>query len=164
MTTLDSTQEAYVERFGRFWEASGASRTAGRIMGWLVICDPPHQSAAELGSALSVSHGSVSTLTRQLIQMNVVERVTFPGDRSSYFHLRDNAWLDVMDRQMDGLRDLHELGEAGLRLSPGEGSRRAAQLTTVTDFFVQRWPGFILELKQHIADRGDLTPESKGTA
>lgn len=162
MTHMDSEHEAYVERFGRFWEASGASRTAGRIIGWLVICDPPHQSAADLRLALNVSHGSVSTLTRQLIQMNMVERVTFPGDRASYFHLRDNAWLDVMDRKMDGLRDLHELGEIGLHLSPGEGSQRASQLTAVTDFFVEHWSDIILELKQRVADHGDRTPEPKG--
>jgi DNA-binding transcriptional regulator GbsR (MarR family) len=164
MTTLDPAQETYVERFGRSWETSGGSRTAGRIMGWLLICDPPQQSAANLGAALDVSHGSVSTLTRQLIEMNMVERVTFPGDRASYFKLRDNAWLDVMDRKMAGLKDLHELGEIGRNLTAEDNDHRAAQLTTITDFLLERWPALILELKQHVADHGDLAPEPEGNA
>jgi hypothetical protein len=37
-------EREFIERSGLFYEAAGGPRTAGRILGWLLICDPPHQS------------------------------------------------------------------------------------------------------------------------
>jgi hypothetical protein len=39
---------AFVEEFGRLLEEEGAPRIAGRILGWLLICEPPHQSFNDL--------------------------------------------------------------------------------------------------------------------
>ncbi|GAA1644101.1 hypothetical protein GCM10009733_046480 [Nonomuraea maheshkhaliensis] len=34
----------FVDHFGLFFETAGGNRTAGRMFGWLLISDPPHQS------------------------------------------------------------------------------------------------------------------------
>ncbi len=62
-----------------FFEEMGFPRMAGRILGWLLICDPPEQSAGQLAGVLQASKGSLSTMTRLLIQMGLVERVGLPG-------------------------------------------------------------------------------------
>ena len=38
----------------------GMTPMAGRMRGWLLICDPPEQTAAELADALQASRGAIS--------------------------------------------------------------------------------------------------------
>ena len=38
----------YIEDVALYWEQHGLPRIAGRIIGLLLVCDPPHRSAAEL--------------------------------------------------------------------------------------------------------------------
>ena len=50
---------AYAEEWGLLFERWGLPRTAGRIWGWLHVCEPPQQTAAQLVDALGVSKGSI---------------------------------------------------------------------------------------------------------
>ncbi|MDQ6608042.1 MAG: MarR family transcriptional regulator, partial [Actinomycetota bacterium] len=56
-------------------------RMVGRALGWLLVCDPPAQSAAELAESLQASKGSISTSTRALLRMGFIERVRLRGER-----------------------------------------------------------------------------------
>jgi DNA-binding transcriptional regulator GbsR (MarR family) len=67
-----------------FFEDLGASRMAGRIFAALLL-DPAEMSSGDLGGALGVSSGSVSTATRELIRLGLVERVGVPGERRDFF-------------------------------------------------------------------------------
>jgi DNA-binding transcriptional regulator GbsR (MarR family) len=53
----------------------GATRTMGRVYGWLMICDPPQQSLSQIAEALSVSKASVSTVARQLRKGGMIQRL-----------------------------------------------------------------------------------------
>lgn len=153
MSSLNRDEMTYVERFGRFWESFGGPRTAGRIIGWLMICEPPYQSASELVEVLGVSSGSVSTLSRQLMQLQMVERVTFPGDRASYYQLRDHVWVNTIENEMSGLRELAALAEAGRSLLPSERADRVEELAHVTDFFLAEWPDLVERLRTQMSNR-----------
>lgn len=152
MKTTSKPEIEYVERFGRFWETSGGTRTAGRIVGWLMICDPPHQSATDLVDALGASTGSVSTLTRQLIELQMVERVTFPSDRASYYRLRDHVWVNLIEQKMDGLRELADLAAQGRKLLPDQRTDRVEELADVIDFFLMEWPDLVDRLREQLRD------------
>lgn len=154
MSILTPTETEYIERFGRFWETSGFTRTAGRIVGWLMICDPPHQAATDLVDALGVSTGSVSTLTRQLVDLQMVERVTFPSDRASYYRLRDHVWVNLIERKMDGLRELADLAAQGRKLLPDQRTDRVEELADVTDFFLLEWPDLVDRLREQMRSAG----------
>ena len=79
-----SPEEAeFVDRMGLFFELLGATRTMGRIYGWLLICDPPQQSLGQLAEALSVSKASISTVARQLLEGGMVERLPAPTVNTS---------------------------------------------------------------------------------
>jgi DNA-binding transcriptional regulator GbsR (MarR family) len=106
----------FVEDVGLFFEEMGFPRMAGRILGWLLICEPPEQSAAELAKALQASKGSLSTMTRLLIQVGLVERVGLPGQRRDYFRIRPGAWPQLIRTQMQVMTGLHEVVERGLGL------------------------------------------------
>jgi DNA-binding transcriptional regulator GbsR (MarR family) len=74
-----------VEEFGLLYEGMGGTRMAGRVSGWLLLCDPPVQSLTQIAEALGVSKAAVSTSARALLQAGVVERVSEPGARGDSY-------------------------------------------------------------------------------
>ena len=57
---LPATRDAFVERVGEFFSRLGHQRIAGRLIGWLLISEPEHQSAAELVEVIGASKASIT--------------------------------------------------------------------------------------------------------
>jgi DNA-binding transcriptional regulator GbsR (MarR family) len=110
----------FVEDVALFFEEMGFPRMAGRILGWLMICNPPEQSAGQLATVLQASKGSLSTMTRLLIQMGLVARVGLPGERRDYFRMAPGAWPQLLRVQMQAMTGLHQVVERGLALLADE--------------------------------------------
>ena len=87
--------EEFVEQLGLIAQADGLPRIAGRILGIMVIHGGPF-SFSELGLELKVSRGSISTNTRLLENLGVIERTTRPGERQDYFRLHTNPYVELM--------------------------------------------------------------------
>jgi hypothetical protein len=84
-------ERAFADEVGFFWEEAGGTRMAGRVLGALLLADPPEMSSSDLAALLEVSGGSVSTATRELINPGVVARVRMPGQRQDYFRCNMGA-------------------------------------------------------------------------
>ena len=110
-------EQNFVEEVGIVFEQTGLPRMAGRILGWLLISDPPHQSTIELTDALMASKGSISTMTRLLIQIGLIERISLPGVRRDYFRIQPDAWQHMIRRGLeDEIKMFRQLAEHGLKL------------------------------------------------
>ncbi len=112
-----SKDKQFAEEVGIVFEQTGMPRMAGRILGWLLISDPPHQSTEQLIKALMASKGSISTMTRLLIQIGLIERLSLPGVRRDYFRLRSDAWQHMIGRGLtEEIKMVRQLAERGLEL------------------------------------------------
>ena len=110
-------EKHFVEEVAIALESTGLPRMAGRILGYLLISDPPHQSTDEMMEALTASRGSISSMTHVLVRMEVIERLSLPGIRHVYFRLRSDAWQQMIRHDLeDKFRDLRQLSERGLEL------------------------------------------------
>jgi DNA-binding transcriptional regulator GbsR (MarR family) len=126
-----SPEEAeFVDRLGLFFELLGATRTMGRVYGWLLICDPPQQSLNQLADALSVSKASVSTVARQLQEGGMVERLPSPN-RQHLYRVTPGGFTNVMETQLSLMRLGIEPAEFALSVL---GEDRADQRQRVEDF------------------------------
>lgn len=125
----------YAEDWGLLLERWGLPRTAGRIWGWLHVCEPPQQTAAQLVDALGVSKGSVSTNTRLLETLGLVERVGVPGARQSHYRLRADALEGMMRQRLAGVAQARELAERGLSVLGWASPERKQRLTAKRDFY-----------------------------
>ena len=136
--TLGQSQvekQHFVEEVALVFEEIGLIRMAGRILGWLLISNPPHQSAEELAEALQASKGSISTMTRLLIQLDLIERAGIPGDRRDYFRMKPNVWSQLLQARMSQVTDLHQLAEAGLDLLKGEPPELRQRIQDMHDLY-----------------------------
>ena len=69
---------------GRFAQSAGLPRSVGEIYGLLYLSAKP-MSAPEIGEALSISKGSVSTGTRQLLALGFIHKVWVQSERKDHF-------------------------------------------------------------------------------
>ena len=140
--TGDAAVLAWVERVGDFFAANyGMPPITGRIVGWLLICDPPEQSAAEIAAAIRASRASLTTNMRGLTAAGLARRFRRAGERTAYYRIDDDAWETVIRRRMASIADIEGLTEAGVRLI-GPASARAGRLRATHEIFA--WFGALL--------------------
>jgi DNA-binding transcriptional regulator GbsR (MarR family) len=118
----------FVERIGLLWSRFGANRTVGRTLGWLLVCEPPEQTASDLAEALCTSKAGVSTATRTLEAMGLIERIGVPGQRRIYYRLPVDAWDTTAQIRMRELSTLEDLAQAGRQALADEPQDRRARM------------------------------------
>jgi hypothetical protein len=128
----------------------GMPQMAGRVFGWLLVCDPVEQTAAQLAEALEASKGSISTATGMLVRIGLVDRLHVRGERADRFRLRPEAWDEqVRDQGVDAARAL--LAQ-GLEALAGEPPARRARLEELDAFYAwwqSRMPGLWDEWQEY---------------
>ncbi|MCY3708053.1 MAG: hypothetical protein OXG26_04085 [Caldilineaceae bacterium] len=125
----------YVESFGLFWEQAGLPRMTGRILSWLLICDPPHQTMHQLTEALQASKSSISTGTRMLIRMGIIERISLPGQRRDHYRIVPDFWSRVLEEKARQFTEFRLLAEKGLLLLESASPARRQRLEEMRDLY-----------------------------
>jgi DNA-binding transcriptional regulator GbsR (MarR family) len=105
---VNQDQQAFVNRMGHSAETDGMSPIAGRLFALLLLSDHP-LSLDELADQLEVSKASVSTDARRLLERQIVERVSVPGDRRDYYQLAPDFFAQVIRSRVERWRRIHEL-------------------------------------------------------
>lgn len=144
-------EQRFIEEVGLFFETRGVQRMAGRVMGWLLICDPPHQSADELAEALMASKGSISTSTRLLMQFGMVEKTSLPGQRRDYFVISPNCWNNAIREAQNKITEFRIIAERGLDVLKNKDPQVKQRLETMHDmyfFLEQEWGALIEKWQQ----------------
>lgn len=144
MTTAQHNDvKHFVEDMGLFFEQAGLSRMAGRVMGRLLISNPPHQTMHDLVEELQTSKASVSHATRLLIQIGFVDRVSFPGNRRDHYRIRPGAWVELTRRRAAHITAFRKLAERGLGLvedQPPQQKVALHELHNIYAFFEREFP------------------------
>lgn len=146
----------FAEEVSLHFEGLDLPRMAGRLLGWLLICDPPHQSMHELVDALSASKASISNTTRVLIEMGLIERISLPEYRYDHYRIRSDAWYQITKRRMEHLTIMRRMAERGLALLKNEDpslSCRLQEMHALYAFFEQELPEILERWEQQWAQK-----------
>ncbi|WP_299428837.1 MarR family transcriptional regulator [uncultured Meiothermus sp.] len=141
----------FVEEFALVFEATGTPRIAARILGWLMVCDPPEQSATQLAQTLGASKASISTMIRVLTQGMLIERVPKRGSRQDFYRIRPGAWTDLTVKRLSALSIYTQLAERGLELmatAPPEQRTRLEEMRDLFGFFERELRGMVERLEE----------------
>jgi DNA-binding transcriptional regulator GbsR (MarR family) len=125
----------YVEEVALGFERQGLFRMAGRVIGWLLICDPPEQTFAQIAEVLQASKGSISAAMKFLVPSGLVERISRPGERRDYYRCRPGAWTDLARDQSRLYDDFRKLAQRGLELLADAPPARRERLQDMHDFY-----------------------------
>lgn len=130
---MSPSEAEFVDRVGLFFEMLGATRTMGRVYGWLMICDPPQQSLSQLAEALSVSKASVSTVARQLQEGGMIQRLP-AASRQHHYRVTPGGFTSVLNVQLSLMRPGIEAADFGLSLLDEDRAEQRERLEDFRDF------------------------------
>lgn len=132
---MSPAEAAYVDEVAEFFVEEGLPLIAGRVIGWLLICDPQEQTPAQLTEALQVSRSSISSAMRLLTPSGLVGRVRRRGDRNEYFRIAPDGWSRMLMRRYAKTTVFREVTERGLDLLADAPAERRERLEHVTDLY-----------------------------
>jgi DNA-binding transcriptional regulator GbsR (MarR family) len=146
-------ESEFVEEMGQFLASLGMTPMAGRMWGWLLICEPAEQTAAEIAEALQASRGAISGTARLLANAGLVRRSTRPGDRKEYFSAPAEALDSMLMSAASLYRQMRRIAERGLAAiedRPAESKARLEEFRDVMGFVEVEVPRVIARF---LADR-----------
>jgi DNA-binding transcriptional regulator GbsR (MarR family) len=139
------------DELGVVFADAGIPDIAGRILGWLLVSDPPEQSLEQLRIATRASKASISTMTRLLHHLGFIERSGGSETRSNLYKLRDDPWTSFSEKRLETTRRLVRLArnaEASLSWMPATLRRRIEQMSEFWGFVLDRNESLIEEWKR----------------
>ncbi len=128
-------EKHWIEDISLYFEQMGLPRMAGRVLGVLLISDPPEQSINALCERLGASKSSISTTTRLLTEMGLIERVASPVPRRIYFQFKPGGWLAFIRQRLRLWASLHQIAERGLELLQDRDPLLRQRLQEAHDMF-----------------------------
>ena len=143
-------EREFADALGFYWEDAGGTRMAGRVLGALLLADPPEMSSSQIAEHLGVSAASVSTATRELINPGLVARVRVAGQRQDHFRctIATIGMAVFFEERIRMTRRFVDLLARGEGLAAGKPHDVGRQLGEMRSFFE-----FILTEQAAILDR-----------
>lgn len=132
--TDDDIRGWFVEQLGLVTQEDGLPRIAGRIMGLLILEGEP-LGFAEIAERLDISRGSVSTNTRLLERLGVIERTARFGDRQDYFQIAPRPYVRLMQGSLDRIRRAREVVARTQAVLPAEDRGAHQRLDEMASFY-----------------------------
>jgi DNA-binding transcriptional regulator GbsR (MarR family) len=117
-----------------FSQQYGMPPITGRVLGWLMVCDPPQQSGAEVAEAIGASRASITTNVRLLTAAGLVRRLTRRGERTAYYILEDDAWEALVRGRLRSADEFQEITRDGIKML-GPGAERARRVQVAHDVY-----------------------------
>lgn len=133
----------YIEEAGMAFELFGMTRMAGRILGYLIVCDKESVSFNEIMDALKASKGSISGTTKQLIAIGFVEPVSLPGDRKTYYRISNMKVGSILKARIQLFLKFADVLDKGRSLK--EKNDRVSEWTLEVSSFY-KWFGDEIDL------------------
>lgn len=113
----------------------GMTPMAGRMWGWLLICEPAEQTAAEIAQALHASRGAISGTARLLANAGMIRRTTRRGDRREYFSAPPETFESFLRSAATIYRQFRLMAERGLEAIADRPPASRARLEEFRDVF-----------------------------
>lgn len=141
-------QRAFAEKMGALFDMVGLARRSGRVLGWLLVCDPPERTARHVMDSLELSAGAVSTSLRDLERLGYVESRGEPGSRRRYFRARADAWTVGLAERTRAFETFAKIAEGALEHVRPLTKEARARLEDIRDFYAflqERFPKLVAE-------------------
>lgn len=143
---------SFADRAGRFYAREyGFAPVTGRVLGYLVVCDPPQQTIADLAEALMASRSAIAGAVKSLEGWHAVQRTRAAGERVDRVSIDPGA----LEPKGFGPAEYEEQAalarEALAMLKDAPPARRAVleEAAGLYDFLAKRLPELLDEWRAH---------------
>jgi DNA-binding transcriptional regulator GbsR (MarR family) len=159
---MTDDEAQFIEAVAALLSSYGLPPMAGRMWGYLLICDPPEQTAAQVSEGLHASRGAISGTARMLATAGFIRRARKRGDRREYFSAPPEAFdamLKDAARSYARFRQTIELGLRALADRPPTARERLRRLHDAFSFVEREIPLLVERyLRERDADASTTIP------
>jgi DNA-binding transcriptional regulator GbsR (MarR family) len=124
----------FIERMGFLCEADGLPRISGRLLGLFILEGGPF-NLKELARRLNVSRASVSTNTRLLAKVGLLQRVAVSGDRQDYYALVEDPAARILSGVVERLEQTYQALRNAEKNLPREQDGARRRVRAFSDFY-----------------------------
>jgi DNA-binding transcriptional ArsR family regulator len=132
---MSEEQQAFVEEMGQALASYGMTPMAGRMWGWLLICEPVEQTAGDLAEALQASRGAISGTARILASAGMIRRTRRGGDRREFFSAPPETFDRFLSNAGQIYRQFRGIADRGLAAIEDRPPAARARLEEFRDLF-----------------------------
>ncbi len=125
----------YINQIGIFFEKSGLNLTQGRILGLLLISDPPQLNITQISEHLAISKSTASTSVSRLTEIGLLERAPVPSARGDFYAVSESLWTRTLDSKADASTVFIHIANTGLELLKEESLERKQRLLEIKLLF-----------------------------
>ncbi len=129
--------DEFIDGFGHMIHSQrGLPLVAGRIFAFLLVSDPPEQTAAQISNGIGASLGTISSMTRLLLEPGLIERVRQRGERSAFYRIPADGWRSITKSTIEGTRLAREMTDRGLALMADQPAASRFRLQELRDIYL----------------------------
>jgi DNA-binding transcriptional regulator GbsR (MarR family) len=152
----------FADHVGRFYARRYAfPPMVGRVLGYLLVCEPAEQSIAELSEALLASRSAITGALEVLERLHAIHRSRAAGERMDRVRL-DFSSAEARGFDITEYQELGDLAREGLEVlkdAPPERKADALEMAAFADFLVEQTRRLQAEWETHrdaLRARGEL--------
>lgn len=142
---------AFADQVGRhFARHYGTPPMTGRVAGWLLLCDPPQQTAADIAAALGVSRSAVGSAVDMLETWMLVRRSRPAGERADRIGVDPAFGMQGLEAAAEyaALVALARDGLVVLGDAPTARKERLLEMAAMGEFLRERLPALAVEWRE----------------
>src|SRR5262245_51623257 len=159
MPKLPPAAEHFIESFGLALASEGLSRTAGRLLGLILMLDEGGDIDS-LAAQLHVSRASISTNTRLLETIGAIERHSIPGRRRIVYRSARSQQGRAFEAMLFRMRRTLDIVADARRQLPRQMMGAKTRLQRVEDYYTKH----IAILEAAVAELRDESAPGRKTA
>ena len=147
-------ERAFADEIGRHYARQyGLPPMVGRVAGWLMVCEPPQQTAADIADALHASRSAVGNAIAMLENQAFVRRSRAAGQRVDHVELNPAYGEQGLDSPAEwaALVALTRRGLDVLAGAPLERRARLLEMQAFAQFLHERMPAVAAEWRERRA-------------
>jgi hypothetical protein len=139
---------AFADDAGRYFARQhGLPPMTGRVIGWLLLCEPSDQTIAELATSLRASRTAVTSAISVLEGWSWVQRSRAAGERVDRVSLDPGVWTRQLNNPAEytAFGELARRGLAAMGDAPPGRRARLLEMAAFAEFLAERMPALAAE-------------------
>jgi DNA-binding transcriptional regulator GbsR (MarR family) len=149
--------DRFIEQLGRLAEGEGLPRTAGRMMGLLIVSGIP-LGIDEIAARLQVSRASVSTNSRLLQSLSIAQLVSAPGNRRDYLQISGDPCSSLLALGLQRMQSMHQaVRQMRLATNGAEFKTTRTRLRRMEKFYA----GAVRQVQAVLENWNERRPEAR---
>ncbi len=137
---------------GRYFSRQyGMPPATGRVAGWLLLCDPPAQTAGEIAEALQMSRSAAGSSVGTLEHWGMLRRFRAAGERADRVMIHPSYGLQSLESagEYEALAAITRNGLKAIAGAPFERRARLVEMAALCEFLIERMPKLAGEWREY---------------